>query len=478
MTIPTVSLTIKDGGLGIAPSIAIGQQSFIGICSSSTDSRDGTALTNVVKTFNDPSLMKDIMGTGPLVEAAALTLQAGGGPVVVMKVAQSASGTAGAVTRVVSNGTSVMTITGTPLDAYSLSVLITGAAAAVTSGLGMFRYSLDGGISYSAEISLPTAATYAIAGTGLTLAFATGTLVVGDLYTSACTGPVFTITELAPALTALLANSAIWYCVNVICQPADSTAALLLAGTLTSALSTAQASYRYVMGRIQQGAGNDATLISAVVAVADSRLEIVAGTANVTSAVNGYTKVMPQHYVVAARSGIISPAEDMGYVVAGALKGVYSISRDEWATPGLDAARYTTLRTHVGLPGFYVTNSRMMAAGGSDFQYAQHRRVMDIASSAGRIALLHYLNGVTRVDKTTGFIYEPDALAIESYVRAIVDQAVLQPGYVTDVAVLVDRTINMLSTNKLGAKIRIIPLGYMKTIEAEIGFTNPALTGV
>jgi hypothetical protein len=42
--------------------------------------------------------------------------------------------------------------------------------------------------------------------------------------------------------------------------------------------------------------------------------------------------------------------------------------------------------------------------------------------------------------------------------------------------VVVNRSANILSTSTLPVTVRITPLGYMKYISTNIGFTNPALS--
>lgn len=47
--------------------------------------------------------------------------------------------------------------------------------------------------------------------------------------------------------------------------------------------------------------------------------------------------------------------------------------------------------------------------------------------------------------------------------------------YISDVTVTVNRQANILSTRTIPVSIAIVPLGYVKAIEVEIGFRNPAL---
>jgi hypothetical protein len=83
-----------------------------------------------------------------------------------------------------------------------------------------------------------------------------------------------------------------------------------------------------------------------------------------------------------------------------------------------------------------------------------------------------------RVNATTGLILEEDARGIERFIESGMRNAVTIPGYASDCSVVVDRTVNILSTQRLAVKFRVVPLGYAKYIDGDIGFSNPALQPV
>jgi len=468
MSLPSANLTIKEYGLGLVPQNTSGVLALIGTSSA------GNA--NEVNGYGTVKALQDALGSGPLVEAAALVIDAGGGPVIAVKATSGTAGSVGSITPT-GTGTSVMTITGAPLDSYLLKVLVTGAAAAITSGLGTFKVSLDGGLTYGSELALPTAGSYLVPNTGLTLVFAAGTLVVGDTYAATAVAPSYTLGNFNTAMTALLADPRTWYGVHAVGVPADTSAAAAIFGALDGYMITAAAAYRYARAFMNAPDQADSANIAAFSALASTggRVVVGGGFANVVSPISAMQLKRPVSWPITARASIVPPSEDLGRVRTGVLGRVASLSRDEAATPGLDAARFATLRTLVGLPGYYVTNAKTMATPGSDFTYLQHGRVMDIASTVVRAAMLQYLNTSVRVNATTGVILEAEALAIETYIEGQLRASVTQPGYASDCAVQVDRTNNILSTNVLNVNFSITPLGYLKTINGTIGFFNPAL---
>jgi hypothetical protein len=175
-------------------------------------------------------------------------------------------------------------------------------------------------------------------------------------------------------------------------------------------------------------------------------------------------------------------SDDFGRVAAGGLTNcsfkatVTSLSsgRDEAATPGLDAARFTTLRSIMGRSGVFCTAGRSLANAGSDYQLLQYGQVMDVACFYARDTLLGYLNASIRVDKKTGYILERDAQAIEAQCLGVLNEKIVNIGDASSASVVVNRTTNILSTQTLIVSVRVVPLGYARAITVDIGFQNPA----
>jgi hypothetical protein len=160
----------------------------------------------------------------------------------------------------------------------------------------------------------------------------------------------------------------------------------------------------------------------------------------------------------------------------GKVAAVSSLYRNEANTEALDAQRFTTMRTHIGKQGYFITNGRMMAAAGSDFTYVQFRRVMDRACQVVRAAELPYLNSDVRIDPATGYIDERDAQTFEGNVNAQLRTAVVSTGDASSSSVVMSRTTNLLSGSAQPVTVRVLSKAYLKAIDTSIGFTNPALS--
>ena len=465
MAIPEVTTTISDGSLGLAPEATDLDTLTVGTSSAGT--------VNTLYGFGTLDDIRATLGSGPLPEALALKLsEVGHGTVYGMRVTGSVVGTNGAVTR---NGTGPspgMTLSGTPLDFYEGIVLVVVGGAI---GTFTFKYSLDGGDSYSPEIV--SAATYVVSGTGLTFNFAAGTYVAADTYTWTSTAPYYATGDLTTAITAALADSREWGLLHCVGAPTSAANTATLFSVVDTAMANAEAAFRFTRAVIEAADDTDANLISAFAALASvgGRTAVVAGYAEVVSPITGRIHKRSAAWPIMARAGATPISQDLAWVGRGPLNAVKSIIRDERKTPGLDTARFMTLRTIIGAQGFYVTNPRTMASSVSDFRFLQHGRVIDRLARTVRIAMLPRLNESVRVNGA-GTIYEIDARNYENDVQSQANAAIVAPGHGSSVAVLVNRTDNIITTQTLRVSARCVPLAYNKAIAVTLGFTNPALT--
>lgn len=472
MTIPDVSLTIKDGALGVLPPSGNNVLTLMGICSS------GTA--NSAYTFGDIGIAKDTLGTGPLVEAVCAVLREAGGSVRAVKIAGTTAAAVSAVTAGSGNtGLSVLTTTSTSaLDTYSVKVLVVAGGTNPAAGTATIRVSLDNGLNYGPTVALPTSGAYTVPNTGVVLNFSAATLVAADTYTFTTTAPSFSTSEFNTSYdAAVLDQTADFFGIGLIGVPADATAAQGFFSAFDTKLAGSATLFRYIWGAMQSHSASDAQLKTdfASLTSTSKRLSVATGTARLQSAVGAYQTDRPLLYSMLARAALAPPSEDLGRVASGALLGVTALSRNEALTNTLDDFGFCTARTHIGLGGFYLTNGNLLTDPSSDYQYVQHRRVMDIACKLTRMGMLKFLNDSVRVKTSDGTILEADARRIENYVEGIVRAGTTQLGYASDVSIAVIRTDNILSTSTLRVTIRLIPLGYLKAIDVTIGFFNPQL---
>lgn len=478
MAVPTLTLTIRDPGLGLAgPSVST--PLVIGPSSS------GTANTIVV--LSDLGSVVDEFGEGPMPEDACRILSAAGGPIYAMKSNASVAGAAGAVSKTAvagGTGTGTVTVAGAAYDAYEAVVEITTTG---TVGVGAFRYSLDGGRTYSEPITIPAATTYVVPRTNLTLTFVVGGGPVyfedGDVHTFTCTAPAVNATNLGDALTAAQADSRTWRFAHIAGRHGDAAASATLAGTLSSQMTTAQTAQRYTATLMDAGSDVAATTVTAFAAVAHARVGLAYGTARRVSLKPFTGWGEPLRHAsgeIAARLAAGLASTHAGRVASGPLDGVSAISHDARTDATMHDAGFATLRTWRGLPGFYPTAGRIKAPAGSDFQRFELRFVMDIACSTAVEALTTQANKSVRVlTDGTGRIDPRDAAAWRQVALSRLRSRLTEPlnaegvkGHVSGLDVTVDQTNNVLTSGQVLVTVALVPLGYAETIAVDVGYAT------
>jgi hypothetical protein len=477
MGIPDVKIKVSDGGTGATSGSSENVHAKIGVCS--------LGIPNTVYAFNDKDTMRVTLGVGPLVQDGAYGLDVAGGPCLFVPVTASIAGTNGAVTRQVDASVGgTFAVTGAPNDDYQIIVRFILGAATVGAGTATFQVSTDNGNTWSAILALPVSGTYAIPGTGMSFSVTNGgtAIVAGDRYSWTAKAPSYTSLDLVAALTALFADPRRWRFAEIIGQASTATASATLAATISSAMQSAETAFRYAFAMLQAADDTDANLTSAFANFASARTMVCAGFADLTSSLDGTQEKRPASWIVAARCASAPLSEHLGRVASGPLPGVQKLYRDEQATPGLDAARFTTLRSHIGLQGFYITRGNLMAATASDYAEVQARKVMDRACELEREKGLQFLNDTVRVNPATvqaplvpGAIYENDAQRIEAAVGKVLSDELVAKGHASSARIVVNRSTNLISSGRLPIKVRVVPDGYLEEIDFDTGFENPAL---
>lgn len=379
----------------------------------------------------------------------------------------------GTVTLTGSGPNTVTVASASPLDKYDVRLKI---ATSGGLGAGAFTYSLDGNNTVSAVIAIPSGAgRYAIPGTGVVLTFA-GTFTRDDGYNFTTTPASYSTSDVNTAMTVLLADPATWDHVHVVGEPTNAAGAATLAAVMDVHMTAAEAAFRYAGAIVEcPQAEGDSAIKTAFASFQSRRVLVGVGDADVVSPVSGRKHRRNSAWVIAARISDVIESQDPAAVADGALSGVTGLYRNEEATPGLDEARFSTLRSYTGVSGYYITNARMMAPGGSDYTYVTNRRVMDTACRIARQAAVKYINGKVRVDSKTGFIAEVFAQQVEADIEGQLRAGLVSPGLAVDVDVTVKRDEAVLTTYAMPMTVRVLPFGYSKFVEVDIGFVNPAL---
>ena len=485
-----VELTVLDGGAGVVVVPSSSVAVVIGACSS------GTA-AQVVATRNANTLATAV-GYGPAVDQAAMIIAAGG-TVLFMKSTTTTPGAASAVAPFAS-GTSVVTVTGAPFDAYLVKMTVVTGGTRGTTGI-VVKFSLDAGRTYGPNIALGTAVTYAIAGTNLTVLFAAGTMIAGESITFGCTEPLTSDASVQACLVALEASPyAItgWGLLRV-CGPRNGASASTIQGYLDTMVVTKTYTRAIIEVRdnllptAYGGAGETDAVWSAAVAldysaVSAKRIAANAGNYNMNSmfpVAAGGTPRMRRNlaFALACRQAASKPQTHAGRVSDGSLAQVILDPtndpsdgfnyHDEYNAPALDVARFVSARKRKGKPGFFIVNPNLMSPAGSVFTLLPLGNVMDIGCS------LVYQTGEENINadvalNLNGTIEEKAAQAIETVARRVLRDNMFAKSMISGFSYTIDRTNNVQATSNVNFAATLFARGYILQITGTIGFGQAA----
>jgi hypothetical protein len=502
MTRASVNINVQDNGLGQQNPGNGNTLVVIGVGSG------GSVPVNTPVTSQTAGAFIAAGGYGPGPQLAELILDESGNEVVFVQATATTPGTNTSVLTALANSglsTSAVTLSGMPVDTYYglVTVLTTGTIG--SSPGPTVGVSLDAGRGTFLTASLGVGNTLVIPNTGLTLNFGAGLLKQGDQFYWLSTEPSASDASISSAVQSL-------YSLPFGETPKDiyDAGCTATGGDVTSFDTSMTALFnkrrymrRYCSARDALWGGTSTESENAWIAsieashVNDSslRVGVGAGHYNVTSPVDQVQYRRPAAWVAAVRDASDPIQVDLGRVNDGALAPIVVPSQPTWppaiqdpvpgspdgflyhdenASPSLDAARFMTLCTYVGFPGFYVTSPNLMAPPGSDFNLLEHGAVIDAA------CLLWYLFATLRLRSgvrvgSNGFILPKDQQSLQLQGTQAL-RNVLTPGnVVSDVYVTVKSNDNILSTNTLTTQVNVIPLGLLVVISTTITFNNPAL---
>lgn len=181
--------------------------------------------------------------------------------------------------------------------------------------------------------------------------------------------------------------------------------------------------------------------------------------------------------LVLGRAASIPVQRNLGRVKDGALpilSAYVNTSKAEDLTSGdlLHDKGYIFLRTFVGRSGYYLNDDPMCAPVTDDYSQLALGRVIDKATIVAYQTYVEELNDEITIDES-GKISVPVIKYLQNKIESAVNLAMVDE--ISSFSAYIDASQNVLSTGKLTVKAAIVPMGYTKTIEVLLGFTNPAL---
>jgi hypothetical protein len=475
--LPIVQITKTDGNTGVVRPGADGICAVIGPATAGTQDQAAS--------FGKSKALVDGLGGGLLVESAAWMMQFTQKPVVAVRSAASVAAVLSAVAHT-GAGTSVVSASGTPIDDYSVIFKVVAGGTIGVAG-ATYKFSLDGGKTYTAVRALGTANSLVLltptgASTGITLAFAAGTLLADQVETLTATAARLNNADLVAALEALRVSSLRFEHVHVI-GPLDATMfatldAWRLARDGEGRYYTASGNTRFRTLGSETEAQFKTALDGIYGALASTGLVLGADAFDCSSPLSGLTLPRDAALAIVTRGMSIARGVDCAEVRIGPLSGVGIKDErggpywhDESIYPGLDDSRFSVFRTFDQLPGTYVCNPNLFSTPGSDYVYWQHMRVMNRACEITKELLTQRLSAGVRKDDAN-HILEVDAKELDELVSATLKSEL--DGQVTDTGFLLSRDDDLGSNgpNTLNGAVWVKSLAYAKKFGIEAKFVR------
>ena len=463
-TLPDVDVEIQDGGLGLTSETPSGTHVKIGGCTG--------AQVGSYHFITKPDDVAEKLGSGPLAKACLDSMQMGSKTIIAVVAAASMAGTVGNITHS-GTGSATYVTSGTPNNEYDVVIEVLSDG---TLNEAQYRLSIDGGDNWLPKKTVPLDGAIEVSGTGVTVTFtagvpAAGSFVTGDKYSLKTTAPAMSNADFLAALSVVKNNNFSYEFIHVVGESAASLWAVC--ATEADALEASHVPTFFVLeARNIDTAETVDTYVQALVTEAGSfakhpRISIVAARSE-NADLNG---LLVESNGAGLYTGILGKSkehESPGKVMSYRLTPAMNIKPDGLTLEHiamLDAAGYVTFRRYVDMSGIYVTNGRMMAPLGSDYEYVETRRIADKASRRVRLAALVYLQSEA----------DADGLAnLKSHMEAPLDE-MMSPdnkqlgGYL----LTIDPEQDIITTETLSVGLGLYPIPIMRWIYIKQRMMNP-----
>lgn len=467
-----INVSVEDGNLGRSTSSGTGIQVKIGV--SNIHASTPVLITGSMK----PAEIKEKLGCTPLADACIDATENGLNTIYAVSVPADINGEINSYSPT-GTGTGSLMLEGNPNNAFEIVVEITETG---NVNEGAFIYSIDGGNSFSDELTIPLAGTYKLTATGLTLRFADGvgeeskkSFLAGDHFKFSTTAPTLSNESVLKAVEGLKDFNVKNELIHIV---GSSTKSLWAA--LQTVAQEFLTEYKNPCIFLCEGRAckKDEKLEDYIEAMRQERKGISSYFISVILSYGIYQRkdLRVQNINLAGViTGLLGKAKEslsVGYVkqfpVSSAKLQKLLPEGIEKYTKTLDEIGYTVFRQYTGLEDYYVSNANTFAPEGSDFPYIENVRVLD--------RIIREIN----VQATYNIQREIDPEQLEASVKAIeadlniplescISDNIISSGNVT----INTNNLNILSDESLNVQVEWVPMGSARKFNITFGVNNP-----
>lgn len=466
-----INVSVEDGNLGRNTGTSTHAQVKIGVSAA-----EGTSLV-LIKNTMKPAEIRAKLGDCPLADACIDATENGLETIYAFPVKAGTEGTVGEVTHT-GDGTGSITVSGKPGNASDIVIQVTEAGGLNT---GCFKYSVDGGNSFSGEFTIPQTGEYIIPGTGLTATFAAGEdtdagFAEGDAYAFRTTAPAMSNADVLEAAGKLAGFNKDFEVCHIV-GTSTGTLWAALAGMAEEFLTIHKKPFIFLCEA--RPCAEDESMDAYMAAMEEERKGISSYFVCVCLSYASYVRkdLRTQNISLAGvLSGLIGKTKEslsVGCVeecpvsCAKLLKllpdGIGDYSQK------LDETGYTVFRQYSGKEDYYVSNANVMAPAGSDFAYVESVRVLCRiirAVSTKATDKIQCEIDPGNLDGSIGTIEAYLNIAIEDCLR----DKIISSGEVT----INTKDLNILADETLDVDVTWVPMGTARRYNISFAVNNPA----
>ena len=465
-----VNTKITDGGFGSVDGSGVGAHVKIGASPVSMPS------PIIISSSMGYKKIKEKLGLSPLADACMDSIENGSSLIYCIPVIPSIKGVVVNIDKGNVTGLGSCTVLGEPNNAYDLLFEITASGGLNEAA---FKYSVDGGFSYSEEMTMPISGEVSILNTGVIFKFTENVVKkdsfkVNDVYRVITSAPKLSNQQVIEALESIRNFQYEYEFIHVV---GESEKALWAA--VSTEIEVLSQKYKKPAMVIFESRNirSDETLDDYCKSLTEEKKGLQNFDIQVVTARSIYTRM--DHTVKDINNagivcGLYSKTKIQDSIGEVAKVWIPENKMIELRPKGiedyigiLDNAKYLTFRKYQGKLGFFVTNARMMCPDGSDYKYAELVRVKNKIYRETRKQALEQIQSNIDLSDLEGSLN-----TMAKFIQVPLEE-MARNGEISSGRVEISNGENLLTEEKLNARVRYVPRGYIREIELDIGMENP-----
>lgn len=464
-----VNVTVEDGNLGRSSNTGRGTHFKIGI--SNVESSSPILVTGSM----NAKTIKEKLGETPLADACIDAVEWGAASIYNIPIKAGTPGAIGQVTEIKA-GSGTFDVTGIPNNAYDIVLEVTESGEC---NEGCFRYSVDGGNTFTEEMTIPINGEVAISATGLGAKFTDAeggdSFREGDRFIFSTTAPSMDNQSVINAVEGLINSNIAFEFVHIV-----GTSSKALWASLATLANDFRTKYKRPLYFVLEARAKRAeeSLDEYVNAMLEERkginnmyIQVVCSNSRYQR-MDGRVQDINNAGIVTGLYGQAKESQSIGEVKSFPVSEVKMLrllpEGIEDYISVLDSAKYLTFRQYIGREHYYVTSANMMSPEGSDYAYAEDVRVSNRLVKSVRAVAVNELQ--VEVDPND---LEASLANIQAQLNIPVEDAI-RDKVISSGSVSIDtENLNILVDESLDVRVTYVPMGHVREMNLTFAVENP-----